>query len=76
MNQNSDALGVFVKAAAFSDGKHRSQRRKYVDGSPSINHSIALANEGGITGSSAPLRTRVQFRKLIWCRVPSHHQLP
>lgn len=53
MHQNSDPIGVFVKAVAFAADKHRTQRRKDADASPYINHPIALANvlanEGGIT---------------------------
>ncbi len=53
MPQNSDPIGVFVKAVAFAADKHRTQRRKDADASPYINHSIALANvlanEGGVT---------------------------
>lgn len=53
MYQNSDPIGVLVKAVAFAADKHRTQRRKDADASPYINHPIALANvlanEGGIT---------------------------
>lgn len=53
MPQNSDPIGVFVKAVAFAADKHRTQRRKDADASPYINHPIALANvlanEGGVT---------------------------
>lgn len=53
MPQNSDPIGVLVKAVAFAADKHRTQRRKDADASPYINHPIALANvlanEGGIT---------------------------
>ncbi|CAJ0708919.1 HD domain-containing protein [Ralstonia mannitolilytica] len=53
MPQNSDPIGVFVKAVAFAANKHRTQRRKDADASPYINHPIALANvlanEGGVT---------------------------
>ena len=53
MHQNSDPIGVFVKAVAFAADKHRTQRRKDADASPYINHPIALANvlanEGGVT---------------------------
>lgn len=53
MPQNSDPVGVFVKAVAFAADKHRTQRRKDADASPYINHPIALANvlanEGGVT---------------------------
>lgn len=53
MHQNSDPIGVLVKAVAFAADKHRTQRRKDADASPYINHPIALANvlanEGGIT---------------------------
>lgn len=53
MPQNSDLIGVFVKAVAFAADKHRTQRRKDADASPYINHPIALANvlanEGGVT---------------------------
>lgn len=53
MHQNSDPIGVLVKALAFAADKHRTQRRKDADASPYINHPIALANvlanEGGIT---------------------------
>ena len=53
MHQNSDLIGVFVKAVAFAADKHRTQRRKDADASPYINHPIALANvlanEGGVT---------------------------
>ena len=52
MPQNSDLIGVFVKAVAFAADKHRNQRRKDADASPYINHPIALANvlanEGGV----------------------------
>ena len=44
MPQNSDPIGVFVKAVAFAADKHRTQRRKDADASPYINHPIALAN--------------------------------
>lgn len=41
-----------ISAAAFSAERHRTQRRKDAEGSPYINHPIALAhvlaNEGGI----------------------------
>ena len=53
MSQNSEPIGVFVKAVAFAADKHRTQRRKDADASPYINHPIALANvlanEGGVT---------------------------
>ena len=53
MYQNTDPIGVLVKAVAFAADKHRTQRRKDADASPYINHPIALANvlanEGGIT---------------------------
>ena len=53
MHQNSDPLGVLLKAVAFAADKHRTQRRKDADASPYINHPIALANvlanEGGVT---------------------------
>lgn len=53
MPQNSEPIGVFVKAVAFAADKHRTQRRKDADASPYINHPIALANvlanEGGVT---------------------------
>ncbi len=53
MSQNSEPIGVFVKAVAFAADKHRTQRRKDADESPYINHPIALANvlanEGGVT---------------------------
>ncbi len=53
MYQNSDPIGLLVKAVAFAADKHRTQRRKDADASPYINHPIALANvlanEGGIT---------------------------
>jgi len=53
MNQNSEQIGVFVRAVAFAADKHRNQRRKDAEASPYINHPIALANvlanEGGIT---------------------------
>ena len=53
MPQNSDPIGVFVKAVAFAADKHRTQCRKDADASPYINHPIALANvlanEGGVT---------------------------
>lgn len=53
MQQNSNTIGVFVKAVAFAADKHRAQRRKDADASPYINHPIALANvlanEGGVT---------------------------
>ncbi len=46
-------LGLILKALEFAARKHRDQRRKGVEGSPYINHPIALANllcnEGGIT---------------------------
>ncbi len=53
MHQNSDPIGVLLKAVAFAADKHRTQRRKDADASPYINHPIALANvlanEGGVT---------------------------
>lgn len=53
MHQNSEPIGLFVKAVAFAADKHRTQRRKDADASPYINHPIALANvlanEGGVT---------------------------
>ena len=45
-------FGLLLKALAFAAHKHRDQRRKDADGSPYINHPIALAdvlvNEGGV----------------------------
>ena len=53
MHQNSDPIGVLLKAVAFAADKHRTQRRKDADASPYSNHPIALANvlanEGGVT---------------------------
>ena len=53
MHQNSDPIGVLLKAVAFAADKHRTQRRKDADASPYINPPIALANvlanEGGVT---------------------------
>ena len=53
MHQNSDPIGVLLKAVSFAADKHRTQRRKDADASPYINHPIALANvlanEGGVT---------------------------
>jgi guanosine-3',5'-bis(diphosphate) 3'-pyrophosphohydrolase len=49
----ADNLGVILKALEFAARKHRDQRRKGAEGSPYINHPIALAhvlcNEGKIT---------------------------
>ena len=46
-------LGLILKALEFAARKHRDQRRKGAEGSPYINHPIALAhvlcNEGKIT---------------------------
>lgn len=46
-------LALLLKALAFAAHKHRDQRRKDAEGSPYINHPIALAdvlvNEGGVT---------------------------
>lgn len=48
-------LATFVKAIDFAARKHRFQRRKDADGSPYINHPIAVANvlvtEAGISDS-------------------------
>jgi GTP diphosphokinase / guanosine-3',5'-bis(diphosphate) 3'-diphosphatase len=52
MNAEAD-LSAILKAASFAAEKHRDQRRKDAEGSPYINHPIALANvlanEGGVT---------------------------
>lgn len=44
---------LLLRAVAFAADKHRTQRRKDAEGSPYINHPIALAtvlaSEGGIT---------------------------
>lgn len=49
-------LGLFVQAVAFAAEKHKNQRRKNVEGSPYINHPIALANvlanEGGVSDAA------------------------
>lgn len=37
-------LGLILRALAFAADKHRNQRRKGEEGSPYINHPIALAN--------------------------------
>ena len=50
--QPSD-IALILKAASFSAGKHRDQRRKDAGSSPYINHPLALAHilasEGGVT---------------------------
>jgi GTP diphosphokinase / guanosine-3',5'-bis(diphosphate) 3'-diphosphatase len=47
------ATSLVLKAAAFAARKHRDQRRKDADGSPYINHPLALAevlsSEGKVT---------------------------
>lgn len=52
MADSQPSLALFVRSVAFAAGKHRNQRRKDTDGSPYINHPIALAdvlvNDGGI----------------------------
>jgi guanosine-3',5'-bis(diphosphate) 3'-pyrophosphohydrolase len=40
----SPPLPAFISAAAFAARKHRDQRRKDAQGTPYINHPIALAN--------------------------------
>jgi guanosine-3',5'-bis(diphosphate) 3'-pyrophosphohydrolase len=40
----SPPLPAFISAAAFAARKHRDQRRKDAEGTPYINHPIALAN--------------------------------
>ena len=51
-NSNCD-ISLILEALAFAAHKHRDQRRKDINGSPYINHPIALAsvlsNEGGVT---------------------------
>jgi guanosine-3',5'-bis(diphosphate) 3'-pyrophosphohydrolase len=53
MDQNSDSLGMLVKAVAFAADKHWNQRRKDAEASPYINHPIGLANvlanDGNVT---------------------------
>jgi len=50
--QKDKDVGLVLKAMAFVTWKHRDQRRKDGDGSPYINHPIALAevlwHEGGV----------------------------
>jgi len=45
-------INILLKSIAFAADKHKNQRRKDAEGSPYINHPIALANllanEGGI----------------------------
>ena len=52
MHSDTGLLASFTKALAFAAEKHRQQKRKDADGSPYINHPIALAyvltHEGGV----------------------------
>ena len=61
--KNDSAL--LVHAAAVAAQKHRDQRRKDVDGSPYINHPLALAdvlaNEGGVTDANGTNYLNVTF---------------
>lgn len=49
---SSDPISVLLRAVDFAARKHRSQRRKDLEGSPYINHPIAVARvlleEGGV----------------------------
>ena len=54
MTENSK-LKILISAITFAAEKHRSQRRKDVDGSPYINHPIALANVLATKGNVADL---------------------
>ncbi|MDR2838710.1 MAG: HD domain-containing protein [Azonexus sp.] len=53
MAASKNTLSLFARALAFAAHKHRKQRRKDIDGSPYINHPLAvinvLANVGGVT---------------------------
>jgi guanosine-3',5'-bis(diphosphate) 3'-pyrophosphohydrolase len=56
MHLEAGLLSSFTKALAFAAEKHRRQQRKDADGSPYINHPIALSyvltNEGGVFDSA------------------------
>ncbi len=56
MSKVRTSLELVLRAAAFAAHKHRDQRRKDSNGSPYINHPLALARilveEGGINDSA------------------------
>jgi guanosine-3',5'-bis(diphosphate) 3'-pyrophosphohydrolase len=52
MANNTDEVGLILRAVSFAGEKHRNQRRKDLEATPYINHPIGLASvlkaEGGV----------------------------